>query len=144
MPDWEQEQWDPKTILTTLRKTPMHVAHRTIGPFLEAYEVVAILLANRAPSRPVDRKEFLDEGIGGARQWWYQRQLHSPESISKNLFAGAMQLAGNRDLLGTGGEELRERRKAFADELSGAVRRVQVIRRMANEREGLAREEPKP
>ena len=55
-----------------------------------------------------------------------------------------MQLAGSRDLLGTGGEELRERRKAFADELSGAVRRVQVIRRMANEREGLAREEPKP
>lgn len=144
VPDWEQEQWDPKTILTTLRKTPMHVAHRTIGPFLEAYEVVAILLANRAPSRPVDRKEFLDECIGVARQWWYQRQLHSPESISKNLFAGAMQLAGNRDLLGTGGEELRERRKAFADELSGAVRRVQVIRRMANEREGLAREEPKP
>ncbi|MFM2437437.1 MAG: hypothetical protein RLZ55_246, partial [Actinomycetota bacterium] len=34
--------------------------------------------------------------------------------------------------------------QAFADELTDAVRRVQVIRRMANEREGLTREEPTP
>lgn len=142
VPDWEQAEWDPKTILKTLRKTPMHVAHRTIGPFLEAYEVVALLLADRAPSRPLERKEFLDECLGVARQWWYQRDLYSPESISKNLFSGALQLAGNRDLLGTGGEELRARRREFADELTAAVRRVQVIRRMANEREGLTREEP--
>jgi len=57
--------------------------------------------------------------------------LYSPESISKNLFAGALQLAGNRDLLGTGGEELRVRRMAFAHELQEAVRRIQVIRRMS-------------
>ncbi len=141
VPDWQQEQWEPKEIMDRLRNTKMHVAHRTIGPFLEAYEVVATQLAQRAPSRPVDKKEFVAECLGVARQWWLQRDLHSPESISKNLFDGALQLAGNRGLLGTGDEELQRRRQALADELSDAVRLVQVIRRMANDKEGLTRED---
>ncbi|MDQ1248802.1 MAG: Glycerol-3-phosphate acyltransferase, partial [Actinomycetota bacterium] len=58
-----------------------------------------------------------------------------------NLFDGALQLAANRKLLAPGGEDLQLRRQAFADELTEAVRLVQDIRRMANEREGLAQED---
>ena len=138
-PEWEQENLQSDTLLGRLRETPLHVAHRTIGPFLEAYKVVAVLLAERAPSRPLDRNEFLNECIGVARQWWLQRNLHSPESISKNLFSGAYQLAENRGLTGTGDEELTGRRKAFADELSEVVHYVQLVREMANDQEGLSR-----
>lgn len=138
-PEWEQENLQSDTLLDRLRETPLHVAHRTIGPFLEAYKVVAVLLAERAPSRPLDRNEFLNECIGVARQWWLQRNLHSPESISKNLFSGAYQLAENRGLTGTGDEELTGRRKAFADELSEVVHYVQLVREMANDQEGLSR-----
>ena len=138
-PEWEQENLQSDTLLGRLRETPLHVAHRTIGPFLEAYKVVAVLLAERAPSRPLDRNEFLNECIGVARQWWLQRNLHSPESISKNLFSGAYQLAENRGLTGTGDDELTGRRKAFAEELSEVVHYVQLVREMANDQEGLSR-----
>lgn len=131
VPGWRDKEWTPAGIRTQLRETPVLLAHRSIGPFLEAYEVAAVQLAERSPNRPVDNDEFIEECIGVARQWWLQRRLYSPESISKNLFAGALQLAGNRDLLGPGGEELRAKRIAFADELREAVRRIQVIRRMS-------------
>jgi glycerol-3-phosphate O-acyltransferase len=119
----------------------MHVAHRTIGPFLEAYEIVAIRLADRLPSRPIDSKDFIAECIGFAKMRWLQRSLHFPESISKNLFDGALQLAGNRNLINPGGEELQQRRQAFADELSDTVRIVQEIQSMANAREGITQED---
>lgn len=138
-PEWEHEDLQSDALLGRLRETRLHVAHRTIGPFLEAYKVVSVLLAERAPSRPIDRNDFLDECIGVARQWWLQRDLHSPESISKNLFSGAYQLAENRDLTGTGDEELTRRRQAFAAELTEVVRLVQVVREMANDKEGLSR-----
>lgn len=136
-PNWQEEQWDPAKAYKALRATPLHVAHRTIGPFLEAYEIVAIRLADRLPSRPIDKKDFIAECIGFAKMRWLQRSLHSPESISKNLFDGALQLAGNRRLVDPGGEELRERRQAFADQLTEAVALVQEVRAIANAQEGL-------
>ena len=141
VPNWQDESWSSERALTELRDTPLHVAHRTIGPFLEAYEIVAIRLAERLPSRPIETKDFIAECIGFAKMRWLQRSLHSPESISKNLFSGALQLAGNRNLITPGGEELQVRRQAFADELTDAVRVVQEIRRIANEREGLTQED---
>ncbi|MCB0914181.1 MAG: 1-acyl-sn-glycerol-3-phosphate acyltransferase [Actinobacteria bacterium] len=139
-PNWQNREWNAVTALDELRETPMHVAHRTIGPFLEAYEIVAIRLAERLPSRPIEPKDFIAECIGFAKMRWLQRSLHSPESISKNLFDGALKLAGNRDLISPGGEDLRLRRQAFADELRNAVALVQEIRRMANAQEGLTQE----
>ena len=35
-----------------------------------------------------------------------QGRLHGPESLSRELFAGALQLAENLDLTGPGGEDL--------------------------------------
>lgn len=141
VPGWRETSWTPESIRTQLLETPVLLAHRTIGPFLEAYEVAAVQLAARIPSRPVDKDEFIAECIGVAKQWWLQRRLYSPESISKNLFAGALQLAGNRDLLGPGGEDLQIRRAEFAEELTEAVRRIQVLRRISAGRTGLESEE---
>lgn len=140
VPDWQETEWQPEQIFEVLRDMRLHLAHRVIGPFLEAYEVVALQLAERHPGRPLDRAQFLDSCLGVARQWWLQRDLHSPESISKDLFGGALKLAANRGLTGTGGEELRLRRLEFAAELTEAVRLVREIRRMANRSEGLAQE----
>ncbi len=44
---------------------------------------------------------------------------------------GAVKLADNRDLLGTGGEDLAAARARFAAELDDAVRRVGLIRRQS-------------
>lgn len=131
VPDWRDKRWTPDKIGKQLRDASVLLAHRSIGPFLEAYEVAAVQLAERIPTTPLDKDEFIEECIGVGNQWWLQQRLYSPESISKNLFSGALQLAGNRDLLAPGSEDLQQRRDQFAAELTDVVRRVQVIRKMS-------------
>ncbi len=105
------------------------IAHRVLRSFLDAQLVVAERLAARDPRRPVVEKEFLAECAGVGQQMLLQGRLHGPESLSRELFASALKLAANRDLVavppGDGGrEELAERRGAFAAQLRDAVARV--------------------
>lgn len=133
-PDWgaRAEAFDDPHGL--LQSTSLLLAHRVIGPFLESYSVVADLLAAREPAAPVDTEALVAEALGHARQRWLQHDLHSPESISKDLMGGAVRLAGNRNLLEAGGEDLRQARAEFAAELAEACRAVDVIRDIARTR----------
>ena len=56
-----------------------------------------------------------------------QGRLHGPESLSRELFASALKLAANLDLLGPGGENLAQRRHAFAARLHEDVARLILI-----------------
>ncbi len=132
-PDWDLDVFTSADLIASLRGRKLLLAHRVIGPFLEAYAVVAARLATREPAAPVDQESLLLESLGVARQMWLQLELHSPESISKDLMSGAVQLAGNRGLLGPGGEELRAQRRAFADELAEVARAVGVVRSVNQE-----------
>jgi glycerol-3-phosphate O-acyltransferase len=71
-----------------------------------------------APAEPpVDREQFIDECLAVGRQMLLQQRLHSPESVSSELFASALKLADNYGLLAPAGADLSARRRAFADEL---------------------------
>ena len=50
-----------------------------------------------------------------------------PESLSRELFSNALKLAANQGLIGPGGEELAEGRRAFAARLRDLVARLIVI-----------------
>jgi glycerol-3-phosphate O-acyltransferase len=130
-PDWEKRPIDGDAARMLLSGMRLHLAHRVLRPFLEAYQVVADRLAARDPDEPVEEKQFLDECIGLARQYRLQRRLHSPESISKELFGSALRLAANRDLIDPERADIGERRRAFADEISAEVRRVTTVRDLA-------------
>ncbi len=130
-PGWAEESTTTGEILERLAGTHLLLAHRVIGPFLEAYSVVADRLVTREPAAPLDRDGLVAESLGVAHQRWLQQDLHSPESISKDLMGGALKLAGNRELLGPGGDELRRSRQGFADELAEAVQAIGVIRCIA-------------
>lgn len=130
-PGWESENLDEQQVLAALDHTHLYVSQRIIGPFLEAYAVVAQRLADLEPAAPIDRDALVQECLGIARQSWLMHRLHSPESISRDLMQGAIKLADNRGLLGVGGEELRKQRESFRDELNAAVARVGIIRRAA-------------
>jgi glycerol-3-phosphate O-acyltransferase len=130
-PDWEQRPVEPEEIRAVLTQAPVHLAHRVLGPFIEAYEVVAERLAARDPRSPVEEPAFLAECAGVGRQHLMQRRLDSPESISSELFRGALRLAANRDLVDAGRDELRVQREAFAAEVRDVVRRIRVIRALA-------------
>ena len=89
-PDWETVA-DGRAVLERSR---LLVAHRVLRSFLDAQLVVAERLSARDPGPPVQEKEFLDECGGVGRQMLLQGRLHGPESLSRELFSGALKLAG--------------------------------------------------
>jgi glycerol-3-phosphate O-acyltransferase len=129
--EWEQRPMVPESARAMLAAAPVHLAHRVLRPFLEASMVVADVLADRDPGEEADRAGLLRECIGRGRQYQLQRNLHSPESVSKELFESALRLAANRDLVAPGDEGLRERRAAFAEEIRAEVRRVEAVAALA-------------
>lgn len=142
-PGWQDEEFTVAEVVTALDDTALYLSHRVIGPFLEAYAVVAHRLSQQPPDRIIDEDAFVDECLGIAHQDWLQLRLHSPESISRDLMRGALRLAENRGLLnppdhGSGDqsqersdEELQRGRQEFATEIQGAVDRVTIVRRAA-------------
>ena len=130
-PDWERKQHDHAEACRALAELPLHLAHRVLRPFLEAYGVVADRLADRDPRRPIDDREFLAECAGVATQRRLQRRLHSAESISNELFRASLRLAANRDLVDPGREELADARRAFAEEIRVEVRRIAAVHEVA-------------
>lgn len=130
-PGWAEENTSLSEVTDLLAKSHLLLAHRVIGPFLEAYSVVADRLVTREPAAPLDGDALVAESLGVAHQRWLQQDLHSPESISKDLMSGALRLAGNRGLLGPGGDELIASRQELADELRAAVAAIAVVRNAA-------------
>lgn len=105
-------------------------AHRVLRSFLDAQLVVAERLAARNPRTPVVEKEFLTECAGVGQQMLLQGKLHGPESLSRELFASAVKLAANHDLVDAGREELAVRRAEFAERERVWVDRVKEIDRI--------------
>ena len=122
-PGWETVA-DGRAVL---ERADFLVANRVLRSFLDAQLVVAERLAARPPHQPVAEKEFLDECHGVGQQMLLQGRLHGPESLSRELFASALKLAANLDLLGPGDDDLAQRRRAFAGRLHEDVARLILI-----------------
>jgi glycerol-3-phosphate O-acyltransferase len=129
-PGWENNTFTAEEVLEEARHLELVLAHRVIGPFLEAYTVLADELA-AAGDGPVEQKDLVATSLSLARQRWLQKTLHTPESISKDYFVNAFQLAKNQGLVTSDEPDLAGRRQAFADELHHIVRRVDDLRELA-------------
>jgi glycerol-3-phosphate O-acyltransferase len=114
-----------------IRETWPYGAHRVLRPFLDAYYVVADTLRRRPVDATFEQAAFLDQCLRVGRQYLLQRRVLSPESVSKMLFETGLRLARNRGLVELGTPDLAERRKAFADEIRDALRRVEIIEALA-------------
>ena len=128
----ELERLDPawETVAdgrAVLERSDLLVANRVLRSFLDSQLVVAERLAARPPRQPVTEKEFLGECRGVGQQMLLQGRLHGPESLSRELFASALKLAANLDLLGPRGDDLAQRRRVFAGRLHDEVARLIVI-----------------
>ncbi|UOY01663.1 glycerol-3-phosphate 1-O-acyltransferase [Blastococcus sp. PRF04-17] len=119
--------WETADGRDVLCRVPLLVAHRVLRSFVDAQLVVAERLAARDPRTPVVEAEFLAECGGVGQQMLLQGRLHGPESLSRELFATALQLAGNLDLVDPGREELARRRQEWAAQVRDVVTRVAVI-----------------
>jgi len=108
-----------------LAGAPILVAHAVLRSFVDAQFVVADLLRRRDLAAELDRKGFVEECLGYSRQLRLQGRVHGAETISRELFEGALRLADNRDLLvpDAGAE-----RQAWHDELVDVRERLIRIR----------------
>ena len=125
-PGWESRTIPAEEIEAVLLAQPMLLAPRVLRPFVEAYLVVAEQLAECDPSKPIDEKALIAECIAVGQQKLVRGRIAAAESISAELFGGALRLVANRGLSG------RESYRAFADELADVDRRIGVIQGMAN------------
>jgi glycerol-3-phosphate O-acyltransferase len=127
-PEWETHlAGGPAAVEGVLRRFRPFSAHRVLRPFVEAYRVVADALERRPADKDIVENEFLRECQALGHQYVLQRRILSPESVSQVLFATALRLARNRGLVDTGAPDVGERRRAFAEEVRQAIRRIDAV-----------------
>ncbi|MEA2167926.1 MAG: glycerol-3-phosphate O-acyltransferase [Solirubrobacteraceae bacterium] len=129
-PDYLEHVGSPDAAADLLSRTGALVAHRALRSFVDAQLVVSERLLKRNPRQAVDEKEFLDECMGAGRQMLLQGRLQAPEAVSRELFASALKLAGNRDILDPGREVVKEGRRAWYDEICDVVVRLEHVRKL--------------
>jgi glycerol-3-phosphate O-acyltransferase len=117
-----------------VRRSRPFTAHRVLRPFLEAYRVVSDELERLLAGAVPEETDFFARCLARGKQYQLQRRIQSAESVSKVLFASALQLARNRRLLEPGSPDVAERRRAFAVELREVIRRVDAIAALAASR----------
>lgn len=106
-----------------------HLAHIVLRPFFDAYRVVADQLSRWRHDREVDEDMLLERCLGYGEQQVLQRKLHSPESVTLELFRNALKLANNKGILKGTGRDLYERRKAFAGHLRSIIADLDTLAR---------------
>ncbi|MGS2808461.1 glycerol-3-phosphate 1-O-acyltransferase [Nocardia sp. MW-W600-9] len=124
VPEWDENTPDDRLdrqFLSALTDSGFVMAHRVLRSFFDAQLVVAERLAARAADATIDRKEFIDECVAVGKQMLLQQRLHSPESVSTELFTSAWKLAANHGLIGPAAagteDDLTARRLEFAERL---------------------------
>jgi glycerol-3-phosphate O-acyltransferase len=108
-----------------------YVAHATLLHFVEAYSVVADLLADLPATEAFDEKDCVARATKYARQLNLQRRISSEASISELLFRNAYKLLNNQGLTEAGDDALPPRRNAIALELRDLLARLHRIAALA-------------
>ena len=141
-PAWEKRLAEgPDGVAALLSGMRPLVSHIVLRPFLDAYRIVADVLAAGTGTPEEDR--VVRDALGLGRQYVAQRRLRSTEPVSVPLIRTALLLARNRGLLEPG-PVVPEWRELFRAELRDLVRRLDrtedfAVRRYLRDAAGPAR-----
>jgi glycerol-3-phosphate O-acyltransferase len=128
---WEEQlAAGPEAVDELLRAKRPLMANAMLRPFFEAYEIVADVLCD-APA-DVGDKELSKLALGVGSQYAAQGLVSSNESVSALLFATARQVAADQKLLEPS-PDLRDRRRAFLQELHIIVEDMERIHQLSRE-----------
>lgn len=116
IPDRGRSEITPALAAAALAGAGVLVARRTLQPFLDAQRVVADRLVALGDGA-VDQEAFMTQCLGVGEQMLRQGTVLSPDSVSKELYAAALKLAANRELV-EAGADLAGRRAAFLAEVT--------------------------
>ena len=114
VPDW-RGALDARGPLGVLAEMGDPVAHWSVLPFLDAYQVVGDELENWQGT--FEEKAFLKACMARAKMYRIENRLFTGESASQVLFKSALSLAENRGLLA---DDTQDERSAFAEEVRAA------------------------
>jgi glycerol-3-phosphate O-acyltransferase len=129
---WESVLAQGSTAISQMLATVQpFVAHATLLHFIEAYSVVADLLAGLAADETFDEQDCVTRATKYARQLYLQRRISSEASISALLFGNAYKLMENQGLIVAGDDSLPSRRNSIALELRDLLARLHRIRARA-------------
>jgi len=106
------------------------MAPAVLRPFLEAYLVVADVLAMTDPAEALDAPTVERQALALGEQYLLQGTITMGEAVSTTLFATAIRLADNRGLLDAE-TALPGRREAFASEVRADLGRLDTLNRLA-------------
>ncbi|GAB5413635.1 MAG: glycerol-3-phosphate 1-O-acyltransferase [Congregibacter sp.] len=98
-PQWEAALLEPGAAQAMFSKLQPRVAHGVLLPFVEAYRVVADVLARQPLGEPLDEKDIVQKCLAYGRQAYLQRRISSEASIGKLFFTNGYRLMGNLNLL---------------------------------------------
>ena len=86
-------------VRATLNKVQPLVAHGVLRSFIDAYRIVASVLATAGADAVTDKAAFLTQCLKTGKQEQLQGRVFSAESISKSLYGTGLKLAEYRGLL---------------------------------------------
>ncbi|MFK7828334.1 MAG: glycerol-3-phosphate 1-O-acyltransferase [Congregibacter sp.] len=136
-PQWEAAIGEPGAAQSLFSRLHPRVAHGTLLPFIEAYRVVADVIARQPLGDVPDEKDIVQKCLAYGRQAYLQRRISSEASIGKLFFSNGYRLMENLELLtsdseGHGeGDDLAERRLQMAQTFRELQRRLERVRAAA-------------
>lgn len=131
-PEWESILAEGGAAISQiLAAMQPYVAQATLLHFVEAYSVVADLLADLPAAKAFDEKDCVVRACKYARQLNLQRRISGEASISDLLFRNAYKLMANQGLTAAGDDSLPARRNAIALELRDLLARLHRISALA-------------
>jgi glycerol-3-phosphate O-acyltransferase len=129
-PHWENGE---HSIEKLLRDKPPRFGHAILRSITEAYLILAVALLD-LDNRPVhDQKGFARQLLAQGHQMLLRRTISCESSVSQDLFANGLRLAAHLALLDGRGNELMERRKAFAESVVSALSAINLLQRSYDE-----------
>ncbi len=99
---------DEAGLLAAFEEIRPLVAHGILRSFVDAYRIVANVLAAEGDDAVDDEGEFIGKCLKTGKQQLLQGRIFSAESISKSLYSTACKLAQYRGLLEAGQAEARQ------------------------------------
>ena len=129
--DWEAALDESGGAAVVLGQFVPLVAHSVMLPYIEAYRIVADVLARQPEGTALDEKDCVAQSLTYGKQAYLQRRISSEASIGKLLFQNGYKLMANLNLAGGGDGDIAAQRLVLAQEFRTLQRRVERIRAQA-------------
>jgi len=130
-PAWEAALAEPGMAQALFGRLQPRMAHSALLPFVEAYRVVADVLARQPLGEPPVEKDIVQQSLAYGRQAYLQRRISSEASIGRLLFSNGYRLMENLDLIEGDDASLAERRLQMAQTFRELQRHIERVRAAA-------------